>query len=290
MSEQSPHPRVFLSCATEDRGVAIKIAEALEARGVSVWFDLSIPTGNSLSRRISELISASDYLIVLISPSTKKSDWITYELTTAGRKELTARDITILPVLIADAEIPGFLHTYQYLDCRVDVERGIERLVDQISAAPDINFSLLTHEGFENLVADLLAELNFTNIERPPRFKDIGYDIKADFLHTDPFGLTTTETWLVECKLYQRSRADLKAISQFLFYLSMLEPNNRGLLVMNSQLTSVALEHLANFKSKTGTDIRVIEGTELKRLLIKHKDLVRKYFIKDEAEGNESSD
>src|SRR5437588_12116925 len=100
MSEQSPHPRVFLSCATEDRGVAIKIAEALEARGVSVWFDLSIPLGNSLSRRISELISASDYLIVLISQNAQKSDWVTYELTTSARKELTARDITLLPVII----------------------------------------------------------------------------------------------------------------------------------------------------------------------------------------------
>src|SRR5437588_12382029 len=139
MNEQSPHPKVFLSYATDDRGVAIKIAEALKARGVNVWFDVSIPIGNSLSHRISELISASDYLIVLISPNTKKSDWVTYELTTAVRKELTARDITILPVLIADAEIPGFLHTYQYLDCRIDVERGIERLVDQISAAPEID-------------------------------------------------------------------------------------------------------------------------------------------------------
>src|SRR5437868_2812252 len=121
MSEQSAHPRVFLSCAAEGRDVAIKIAEALEARGVSVWFDLSIPVGNSLSRRISELISASDYLIVLISPNTQEFDWVTYELTTAVRKELTARDITILPVLIADAEIPVSLRNYQYLDCRVDV-------------------------------------------------------------------------------------------------------------------------------------------------------------------------
>lgn len=290
MNEQTPHPKVFLSYAAEDQEFAIKLAEALVARGVNVWYDLSVPIGNSLSHHISELLSASDYLIVLISQNTKRSDWVKYELSTAIGRELTARDITILPVLIADAEIPSFLHTYQYLDCRADVERRIERLVDQISAAPEIEFSRLTPQGFEKLVVDLLARLNFTNIQLPAAIRDVGYDIKADYLRTDPFGLTATETWLVECKFYQRSRADLRSIAQFLVTLSLLERNNRGLLVMNSQLTSVALEHLANFKSKTGTDIRVIDGPALKRLLIKHKDLVRKYFLTDEAEGNESSD
>lgn len=289
MNEQSPHPKVFLSYATEDRDIATRIAKALEARGVNVWYDLAVQVDHSLIHRISELISASDYLLVLISHHTKKSDWVMYELATAVKKELTARDITILPILIDDAEIPGFLHTYQYFDCRSEVERGIERLVDQISAAPEIDFSRLTPEAFESLVTELLVKLQFTNIARPSVFKDAGYDLKADYQRTDPFGLATTETWLVECKFYRQSRADLKSISQFLVHLSVLERTNRGLLVTNSQLTSVALEHLANLESKTGKDVRVIDGTELKRLLIKHEDLVRKYFLKNEADSNEPS-
>lgn len=288
-NEKSPDPSVFLSYAADDRAFAIRIAEALEARGVNVSYDLSVQLGDSLSDLIFQLISASDYLVVLISPNTKRSNWVTYELTTAVRKQLTARDITIVPVLIADAEIPGFLNSYQFLDCRKDVERGIERLIDQISAAPDIDFSQLSAEGFENLVADLLARLEFTNIVIPARMKDVGYDIRADYKRTDPFGLTTTETWLVECKFYQRSRANLKTIAQFLVTLSLLGRNDRGLLVMDSQLTSVAREHLENFQSKTGTDVKVIEGPELKRLLIKHRDLIRKYFLKDEAERDESN-
>jgi hypothetical protein len=289
MSEQNPQPKVFISYASEDRDVAIRIAEALESRGVNVRYDLSIPLDNSFSRRISELISASDYLIALISPNTKKSDWVTYELITAVKKEITARDITILPVLIADAEIPGFLFNYQYFDCRLDVGQGIERLVDQISAAPEIDFSLLTWEQFENLVADLLAKLNFKNIQKQAKLADWKFDIKADYPRTDPFGISYTETWLVECKLYKKSRADVKAISEFLFSLGILASNYRGLLVTNSQLTSAATEHLELLQSKIGKDVRVIDGTELKRLLIRHKGLVEKYFLGDEAKDNESS-
>jgi hypothetical protein len=289
MNEQSPHPKVFLSYASEDRDTANRIAEGLGKRGVETWFD-AVPLGQSFSRRVTEAISASDYLVLLLSPRTMESDWVKYELDAALTKELTARDITILPVLIADTEIPAFLQGIVYLDCRNNIEQGIERLVEQISAAPEIDFSRLTPEKFENLVAELLTKLNFTNIARPRRLSETGYDIKAEYIRTDPFGLTVTETWLVECKFYQRSRADLKAISQFLLYLSILEPSNRGLLVINNQLTSVAQEHLANLNLKTGRDVRVLDGTELKRLLIKHKDLVGKYFLKDEAQGNESGE
>jgi len=290
MNEQSLQPKVFLSYAKEDRYVAIRIAEALKARGVNVWNDSSILLDNSFSRSLNELISASDYLIVLISPHSQNSEWVMYELTAGVRKELTARDITILPVLLADTEIPYFLRNYQYLDCRADVEHGIEQLVDQISAAPEIDFLQLTPETFEFLVADLLTKLNFQDVRRPPRLTEAGYDFKADYAQTDPFGLTTTETWLVECKLYHRARADLNSISRFLFHLSLIEINSHGLLVTNGQLTSAAKEHIENLKSKVGKGIRVIEGPELKRLLIKHKDLVRKYFLKDEADGSESGE
>ena len=290
MKEQSPQPKVFLSYASEDRDTAIRIAEGLGKLGVQTWFD-AVPLGQSFSKRITEAISASDYLVLLLSPHALASDWVKYELDAAlMAKELTARDITILPVLIADTEIPGFLKGIVYLDCRKNIEQGIERLVEQISAAPEIDFSRLTPEKFENLVAELLARLNFTNITRPRRSIETGYDIKAEYIRTDPFELTVTETWLVECKFYQRSRADLKVISQFLIYLSTLGPNSHGLLVINSQLTSVAQEHLANLKLKMGIDVRVLDGTELKRLLIKHKDLVSKYFKQDEAQGNESGE
>lgn len=289
MTERNPRSRVFLSYATEDRSFAISIAKSLEARGVSVWYDLAVQVGSSLIDHISELISASDYLVVLISQNTKKSDWVMYELATAIKKELTARDITILPILIGDVEMPGFLQTYQSFDCRGEMESGIERLADQISAAPEIDFSRLTPEAFENLVADLLVKLQFTNIARSSPRQDVGYDFKAEYQRTDPFGLGTTETWLIECKFYRQSRADLKSIAQFLVNLSVFARTNRGLIVTNSQLTSVALEHLTSLESKTGQEIRVIDGTELKRLLIKHNDLVRKYFLKDEANNGESS-
>lgn len=85
---------------------------------------------------------------------------------------------------------------------------------------------------------------------------------------------------MVEVKFYHKSRADLKSIHQLAGYLSYLPEHCKGLLVTNSQLTSAAREWLASAESKGRIQIRVIDGTELKRLLLQHKNLIYKYFLK----------
>jgi hypothetical protein len=53
---------------------------------------------------------------------------------------------------------------------------------------------------------------------------------------------------------------------------------NKALLVTNGKLTSVALDWVSDAPKVTGIPIRVVDGTELKRLLLQNTDLVSKYF------------
>ena len=151
-------------------------------------------------------------------------------------------------------------------------------MVEQIGGAAEIDFSELGWRAFEALVADLLVELGFTDIERESAVHDLRVDIKAHYSHTDPFGLQVTDTWLVEIKFYGQRRADLKSINQLTGYLSGLPARNKGLLVTNGQLTSAAKEWLQSTEASSRVEIRVIDGTELKRLLLQHRDLIEKYF------------
>jgi hypothetical protein len=104
MNERSSHPEVFLSYSMEDTDTAISIAKALEKRGVVVRYDLSLPAGASFGSIVPELISASDYLVLLLSQNTTR--WIRDDFDVLLAKQLVARDITIIPVLISDTEIP----------------------------------------------------------------------------------------------------------------------------------------------------------------------------------------
>ena len=273
--------QVFLSYASADRKTAQIIVDKLQQDGIRVWFDTyELMPGDSIAKTMEKAMVASDYLMVLLSPNSVNSVWV-QELGSTIGTDLTARDITVLPVLIADCVIPLRLLSYQFLDLRTDFDRGMNQLVKQINVASEIVFSGLDWLSFEALVTDLLAKLGFTLIQRGGTISDFGFDVKAQYPHTDPFGIEVTDTWLVEIKFYKRERADLKTIDRFAGYVSGLPVRSKGLLITNGQLTSAAREWLKTKEAGSRVEIRVIDGTELKRLLLQHRDLIEKYFARD---------
>ncbi len=274
--------QVFLSYSSSDREIAQRIVDELRQEGIRVWFDAyELQPGDSIAKAIENAISASDYLIVLLSPNSVNSKWMRQELGTALSNDLTTRDITLLPVVIKDCEIPPSLARYQYLDLRTDFDQGVTRLVEQITIAPEIKFSKLDWESFENLVIDLLIELGFKDIEREWGVQDYGVDLKALYSYIDPFSVEVTDIWLVEIKFYRQARVDLRLIRQLVGYLSTLSARSKGLLITNGQLTSAAQDLLKSIGERNPVEIRVIDGTELKRLLLQHRNLIEKYFIQD---------
>ena len=278
--ERTQRCQIFLSYAHDDEYAARIIADKMCKKGFRVLPDMyELDTVGALASAIQNAISASDYLVVLLSPNSMKSAWVQKELNVALARELTTRDITLLPVVIADCEIPAALASHQYLDLRSDFEEGVDRLVEQIGLVSEMDFSILDYRLFEDLVVDLLAMLGFTDMKQGWAIEDKCIDIKALYPRLDPFSAEIVETWLVEVKFYRKSRADLKSIHQLAGYLSSLPEHCKGLLVTNSQLTSAAREWLASAESKDRIQIRVIDGTELKRLLLQHKDLIHKYFL-----------
>lgn len=281
-------PRVFISYSKADKEIARRIANDLHNQGVNVWFDqYAFQVGDSIVQAIQRAIYASDYLIVLLSPNSVGSRWVKRELNIALANELATRDVTLLPVLIEDCQIPPMLASRRYLDFRSNFEEGLTKLVEQIGLVPNIDFSLLDAKSFEMLIADLLRELGFTEIEREHRLANRQIDIKALYSRTDPFGLEITETWLVEVKFYREARADLKSIQQITTYISRLPESFRGLLVTNGQITSAARQWLGTIQDENHIEIRVLDSTDLKRILLQHKDLVYKYFRRNADVHNE---
>jgi restriction endonuclease Mrr len=279
--ERTQRCQIFLSYAHDDEYAARIIADKMLKKGFKVLPDMyELDTVDALTSAIQNAISASDYLVVLLSPNSVKSTWVQQELNAALARELTTRDITLLPVVIADCKIPAVLASRQYLDLRSNFEEGVDRLVEQIGLVPEIDFSTLDYRLFEDLVVDLLSMLGFKDMKQGWAIEDNCIDVKALYPRLDPFGAEIIETWLVEVKFYRKSRADLKSIHRLAGHLSSLPEHCKGLMVTNSQLTSAAHEWLAFAESKDRIQIRVIDGTELKRLLLQHKDLIHKYFLK----------
>jgi len=96
-------PRVFLSYARADQSHATKVAKALEAAGLDLWWDALIEGGAVFSRQIEAALEGSDAVIVLWSKASVGSDWVLDE---AAR----GRDLRkLVPVSLDGTEAPlGF--------------------------------------------------------------------------------------------------------------------------------------------------------------------------------------
>jgi hypothetical protein len=270
--------RVFLSYASSDKPSARFIADALRQSGVATWFDeWEIRVGDSFVERIEATAKSSDYILLLLSPAAVDSPWVQTEINSALSRELKERAIRLVPVLVADCEVPSVLRDRIWLDMRGNNrEIGIRRLVEQLSAVPAIRFSDLTPEIFERLVGDLLVELGFSVEAHERSGPDLGFDFAAVYKSYDPFGVEKSDTWLVEVKLYSNSRVSIAVLRQAVGLVASSREAAMGLVVSSGNITSEARRFLA--ESGYGKRVRVIEGPELTNLIARHPALIERYF------------
>ena len=275
--------KVFLSYAQADKQAARYIADALKRSGVSTWFDeWELKLGDSIVQHIEEGVTSSDFVLVLLSPAAVQSKWIQVEWSAALARELNDRAIRVLPVLIADCEIPPLLAARTYIDLRGDVESGVNRLIAQLSAAPAIQYSHFTARTFEELVADLLVELGF-HVEAGERNRDGGFDLVATYNARDPFGAMESQVWLVEARLYRNSRVSVSVLRHLYGVLIAEHHATMGLIVTNGTLTSEARHFLRSFSY--ANRLRLIDGTELTNLIVQHPKLIERHFPGTENRG-----
>ncbi|RCW51597.1 toll/interleukin-1 receptor domain-containing protein [Halanaerobium sp. ST460_2HS_T2] len=108
---------IFLCHSSEDKDFARKIAEDLIKRGAKVWIDeAEINIGDSLIKKIQEGIHNSDYLGALLSKNSIQSEWVQRELEIALNEEIEKNNVKVLPLMIEECEIPGFLSSKVYAD------------------------------------------------------------------------------------------------------------------------------------------------------------------------------
>ena len=89
----------FISHASEDKEVIVRpLARALQARGVSVWFDeFTLTVGDSLRRSIDRGLALSRFGVVVISPHFLLKEWPQRELDGLAAREVGGSKV-ILPV------------------------------------------------------------------------------------------------------------------------------------------------------------------------------------------------
>jgi len=110
---------IFLSHSHADKEIARRIARDLRNDGVTVWIDeVELDIGDSLFQEIGTAITTVDFLGVLISSNSVKSNWVSREIEIALNDEIVDGNVKVLPFLVDDCEIPTFLRGKLYADFR----------------------------------------------------------------------------------------------------------------------------------------------------------------------------
>lgn len=92
---------VFLAYSRLDQARALGLIRALEASGISVWWDVAnIPIGVDWAQYLADQVSAAQCVVVLWSPASVESRWVRFEA------EFAARRGVLLPALIDLVDIP----------------------------------------------------------------------------------------------------------------------------------------------------------------------------------------
>jgi hypothetical protein len=124
---------IFLSYAREDRAVAQRLAQALEQKGITVWWDWDLIGGTNYRAKIRDVIAEARKAIVLWSRHSVASAFVIDEASEA--KKLGK----LIPVSIDQSDPPfgfGDLHTITLREPELDVEAIIAAINDRAMPRP----------------------------------------------------------------------------------------------------------------------------------------------------------
>jgi hypothetical protein len=76
-----PAPDIFLSYNREDQATAQRFAERFEAAGMSVWWDVTLRSGEAYDEVTEEALRTAKAVVVLWSPRSVVSRWVRAEAT-----------------------------------------------------------------------------------------------------------------------------------------------------------------------------------------------------------------
>ena len=126
---------VFISYSHKDKEFVRRLVSDLILFGADVLIDeQELKIGDSLIEKLRTAIDRTEYVIAVISNHSVDSPWVRKELDIAMNQEIEGNKVKVLPLLLSDVDLPGFLKGKVYADFRSeqDYPRVFARLCDSM--------------------------------------------------------------------------------------------------------------------------------------------------------------
>ena len=165
---------IVISYAHEDSDFVDTLAANLFKNRIPVWVDRwELKIGDSILRKIESAIQDADALLVVLSKASVESEWCKKELTAGLVRELEAKSVFVLPIVVDDCDIPLFLKDKLYADFRKDKDKALKDVLEATArftsdtlyrgTTPKMN----TDYGLYYSVSSDAVEINLTLLDMP---------------------------------------------------------------------------------------------------------------------------
>lgn len=180
-------PYVFLSHSHANKDFARKLAADLRNAGHSVWIDeAEINIGDSLIGKIRSGIDQVDFVCAILSKDSVTSSWVQKELELASSREIDEKRIVVLPLIIDDVDLPGFLRGKFYGDFRNEknYDDQLKLLLRSLGPAQAVNET--ASADVEQLKRELEYALALVKLHETEarRASDAAFSAKSERLKT----------------------------------------------------------------------------------------------------------
>lgn len=157
--------KIFVSYSHADRKTAESLANRLRETGVRVWLDMwEIGIGESILDKVSEGISTSDFLVVLLSKASVSSNWVKEELA-QGSVMLAERGAFILPLLLEKCEIPLFLRHRKYANWKDNPKEAFDEIINTLEKYDALQERVIAKDFFHSLFVGWARKLKSAKSE-----------------------------------------------------------------------------------------------------------------------------
>ncbi len=195
--------KAFISHSSIDKPFVERLAADLRTRGgIDGWLDkLEILPGDSLMTKIEEGLKSANIFVLVLSPESVTSDWVTWERNVWHALEMEEKKLAreqsrppirrLIPILYKNCEIPDTLKHLLYIEISdKNYDEGFQKLVGGMQklvgemrgeSTPASVTSLPTVQSSESNLLESPEDLALELLQRlrPPQFKKVIFYYKS---------------------------------------------------------------------------------------------------------------